>query len=138
MKNNLLPAAALIVLSLFASVTLASNSPQAGGAVTFLNGGIGKDEADAMRREAKAYPLHLTFSERRDGEFIVNVPVVITDARGRRVLDLPKAGPLLYVRLPNGKYKVSARFNNVTESQNVTLAGKEGKDLYFHWKGASN
>lgn len=137
MKNHILPATALIGLSLFASVTLASSGPQASGVARYLNGGIGKEEADAMRREANAYPLRISFSERRDGEFIVDVPVVITDTYGRRALDLPKAGPLLYVRLPNGKYKVSARFNDVTETQNVTLAGT-GKDLYFHWKGTSN
>ncbi len=46
-----------------------------------------------------------------------------------------RQNPMLYVMLPNGKYKVSARFKGLTESQEVTLSGKEGKDLYFHWKG---
>jgi hypothetical protein len=104
-------------------------------ATTYLNGGIGTTEADAMQRMAKEFPLRLTFSERKDGEFIADVPVVISDARGNPVFELPKAGPQLYVMLPNGKYKVSARFNGLTESQDVTLAGKEGKDLNFHWKG---
>jgi hypothetical protein len=104
-------------------------------ATTYLNGGIGQTEADAMQRMAKEFPLRLTFSERKDGEFIADVPVVILDARGNPVFELPKAGPQLYVMLPNGKYKVSARFNGLTESQDVTLAGKEGKDLNFRWKG---
>lgn len=138
MKTPILPETLLIGLSLFASVTLATSTPRASGAATYLSGGVGKEEADAMRREAKAYPLRMTFSERRDGEFIVDVPVVITDAQGRRVLDLPNAGPLLYVSLPNGKYKISARFHNVTETKNVTLAGKGGRDVYFNWKSAPN
>ncbi|MDD4915778.1 MAG: hypothetical protein PHW13_12165 [Methylococcales bacterium] len=102
---------------------------------TYLNGGVGKEEQAAMHRMEKEFPLHMTFSERQDGEFIVNVPVVITDERGNPVFELPKAGPMLYVMLPNGKYKVSARFKGLTESQEVTLSGKEGKDLNFHWKG---
>ncbi len=32
------------------------------------------------------------------------------------------------------KDRVSARFKALTESQEVTLAGNEGKDLYFRWK----
>ncbi|MCB1934161.1 MAG: hypothetical protein KDI45_17055 [Candidatus Accumulibacter sp.] len=101
---------------------------------TYLNGGVGKDEAATMRRLAKEFPLRMTFSERKDGEFIADVPVVILDASGNPVFELPKAGPMLYVMLPHGNYRVIARFKGLTESQNVTLTGKEGKDLYFHWK----
>ncbi|MCC6197810.1 MAG: hypothetical protein IT518_25445 [Burkholderiales bacterium] len=104
-------------------------------ATTYLNGGVGKGEAATMRRLAKEFPLRMTFSERKDGEFLANVPVVIADARGNPVFELPNAGPMLYVMLPDGTYTVRARFKGLTESQQVTLAGKDGKDLYFHWKG---
>ncbi len=102
-------------------------------ATTYANGGVGKDDAAAMRRMAKEFPLRLTFSARKDGEFVADVPVVIADARGSPVFELPNAGPLLYVMLPEGKYRVSARYKGLTESQEVTLPGKDGKDLYFHW-----
>lgn len=103
---------------------------------TYLNGGVGKDEQDAMHRVAKEFPLRMMFSERKDGEFILDIPVVISDEHGNPIFELPKAGPMLYVMLPNGKYKVSARFKGLTETQTVTLTGKEGVDLYFHWKGS--
>lgn len=132
--------AALIGASLLATLPLAANAQEPTvvetiTATTYVNGGIGKDEEAAMRGVAKEFPLRMTFSERKDGEFIADVPVVITDSRGNPVFELPNAGPMLYVMLPNGKYKVSARFKGLIESQQVTLAGKEGKDLYFHWKG---
>ena len=57
------------------------------------------------------------------------------DTRGKPVFELPRAGPMRYLMLPHGKYKVSARFKGLTETQDVMLAGKDGKDLYFHWKG---
>ena len=104
-------------------------------ATTYLNGGVGREEVAAMRRMSGDYPLRMTFSERKDGEFLADVPVVIVDGHGKQVFELSKAGPMLFVKLPNGKYKVSARFKGLTESQEVTLAGKDGRDLYFHWKG---
>ena len=104
-------------------------------ATSYLNGGIGKDEGATMRGMAKKFPLRIIFAERKDGEFVTGVPVVISDANGKPVLELPRAGPMLFVMLPDGKYKVNSRFKGVTESQEVTLSGKEGKDLYFHWKG---
>jgi hypothetical protein len=36
--------------------------------------------------------------------------------------------------LPQGRYKVSARFKGVTRTQQVTLAANDGKDLLFHWE----
>lgn len=104
-------------------------------ATTYANGGVGAGEEAAMRRMAKEFPLRMTFSEHKDGAFLADVPVVIADARGNPVFDLPNAGPMLYVMLPNGKYKVSARHKGLTESHEITLDGKDGKDLYFHWKG---
>jgi hypothetical protein len=142
MKTHSILFAALIGTTLVASVPVVANEQAVEPVVaktflakTYLNGGIGKDEEDFMHRTAHEFPLRLTFSERKDGEFIADVPVVISDAKGNPVFELPNAGPILYVMLPNGKYKISARFKGMTESQEVTLSGKEGKDLYFHWKG---
>src|SRR5487761_2230162 len=89
-------------------------------ATTYLNGGVGKEEEATMRRVAKEFPLRIIFSERKNGEFIADVPVVISDAHGNPVLELSKVGPMLFVMLPSGKYRVSSRFNGLTESQEVT------------------
>lgn len=102
---------------------------------TYLNGGVGKDEQEFMHRVAKDFPLRLTFSERKDGEYILDVPVVISNEKGNPIFELPKAGPMLYVMLPNGKYKISARFKGLTETQTVNITDKAGADLYFHWQG---
>jgi hypothetical protein len=104
-------------------------------APSYMNGGIGKDEQTALQRVAHEFPLRMIFSERKDGEFVANVPVVITDAGGATVFSLAQAGPMLDVMLPDGKYHVTARFGGVSESQDVTVDGKSGSDLYFHWKG---
>jgi len=103
---------------------------------TYLNGGIGKAERDFMRSSAHEFSLRLTFLERNSEELIADVPVEIVDAEGSTVFKLPNAGPMLYVMLPKGKYKITASFNGVTNSQVVTLGGKVGKDLYFQWHAA--
>jgi hypothetical protein len=108
------------------------------GSVAYVMGGIGKSDQMAMRRTASQFPLRIVFSERKDGEFIADVPVVITDSHGHTVFDLTKAGPMLDVRLPSGKYLVKARFKGVPESQEVTLDGKDARNVYFHWKGQPN
>ena len=134
---------ALIAAGLFVSLSVAAqenmheevNVVGIINATTYLNGGIGKDEEAAMHRLAKEFSLRITFAERKDGEFVTDVPVVISDAKGNPVLELSRAGPMLFVMLPNGKYNVSSGFEGLTESQEVTITGKEGRDLYFHWEG---
>jgi hypothetical protein len=144
MKIHSALTAALVGASLAASLPLAAHAQELAvepavmetiTVTTYLNGGFGKGEQDAMHRIAKEFPLRLTFSERKDGEFIANVPVVIADAKGNPVFELHNAGPMLFVMLPKGKYKVSARYKGLIESQDVVLDGKNGRDLYFHWKG---
>jgi hypothetical protein len=83
---------------------------------------------------AKEFPLRIVFSEGKDHEFLADVPMVISDSSGNPIFRLRGAGPMLYVLLPQGHYKVSARFNGVTRTLQVTLASNDGKDLHFHWE----
>jgi len=139
MKIHFLLSGALICGSLLAILPLVAAAQDAIAVetiagTTYLNGGIGQSEQNTMRRVAKEFPLRMTFSESKDGEFIADVQVVISDMRGNPVFELAKAGPMLDVALPNGKYKVSAQVKGLTESQEVTLDGKDGRDLHFNWK----
>ena len=43
----------------------------------------------------------MMFSERKNDEFVVHVAVIIDDGHGK-VLELSNAGPMLYVKLPDG------------------------------------
>jgi hypothetical protein len=100
---------------------------------TYLNGGVGEDEAQYMRRTAKDWSLRLTFSESKDNEFVADVDLLITDLRGTPYLHLTGAGPMTYARLPAGKYRVTAQWKEKSETREVTLDGKVGRDVNFHW-----
>ena len=125
-------------LAAFPFAAVAANTgalivPKTVQGTTYLNGGVGKEEQSAMERRAKEYPLRIMFSELKNDEFVVDVPVTIYDAHGKTVFELPKAGPMLYVKLPEGKYRVRARYEGRIESRAVDLAGTGGKNLFFHW-----
>jgi hypothetical protein len=38
--------------------------------------------------------------------------------------------------LPERQYRVSASVDGQTETKAVTVSGKNGKELYFHWNAA--
>lgn len=102
---------------------------------TYLNGGIGADEEQMMRKIAKDWPLRMIFSEKKDNEFVADVRLLVTNAKGAPVLMLHGAGPMTYAMLPAGKYRISASHKGQTETREVTLDGKTGRDVYFHWTG---
>lgn len=106
-------------------------------ATMYLNGGIGTDEQQYMRKVAKDWPLRVIFSENKDNEFVADVDVLITNTRGTPYLQLSNAGPMTYVMLPTGKYRITARFKGLSETREVTLNDKSGRDVYFHWKSSA-
>ncbi|KAF1038580.1 MAG: hypothetical protein GAK35_03762 [Herbaspirillum frisingense] len=105
------------------------------GAAPYMNGGIGGGEQDKIKAAAKDYNLHLLFSQ-NNGEYISDVKLEISDAKGATVFTLPSAGPMTNVQLPAGKYKVKATYKEETRSQDVSVMGGKASNLSFRWGGA--
>jgi hypothetical protein len=129
------------------SVSLATSSMSAGVQTAiavqtqnaiYLNGGIGEDEAHAMRGRAAEFPLRLIFAEGPQNVFTANVPLAIVDERGNPVFALRDAGPMLYVMLPAGRYTVIAESDGIRKTQQVTLDHGRGTDVAFHWNTAAS
>jgi len=103
--------------------------------INFINGGIGREEVETIRKAAKKFPLQLLFSEGKAGRALTDIGLTITDINGAAVFTWKKAGPLLYIDLPAGKYKVSGNYNGTKQSHIITLvAGEKPQKLYLNWK----
>jgi len=106
------------------------------GAVTYLSGGVGHDEALAFRQLEANYPLALEFiTNGASGvEFLANVNVTITDRKGGVVLQATSPGPLFLARLPDGSYKVTvAAETGAPKERNVVIAGRKHEHIVFQW-----
>lgn len=133
----------LSVAALMAATTLSAHAQdeliivEPARVTTYISGGIGSDDEAYMRKIAKDWPLRMVFSERKDNEFVADVNLLVTDLRGTPYLQLNNGGPMTYAMLPAGKYRITARFKGQSETREVTLDGKGGRDVVFHWKGAA-
>lgn len=101
--------------------------------VRYLQGGIGQDEANALRK-TPGYDLHVELSTGPEGKFQSGATVDIQNAQGQPVLSLTDAGPLLYVQLPPGKYKVTGNAQGETVQQMVTVNGKSPATVNLNWR----
>ena len=99
--------------------------------VAILSGGIGETSATEMKQAAKNYNVHLVFSNRR-GEYVADVPYTVVDARRREVAAGTSEGPLLYLRLPPGRYEVSARIGSTALTKRIHAAsGGRAADIHL-------
>lgn len=106
------------------------------GETIYANGGIGQEEADEMRAKAGSFNLRLYMSEGKHGHSITDAQVTITDKKGNVRLDLSSGGPMLFLHVENGNYKIIAKYNGVTITRNVTIASRRGISVYLNWKSA--
>lgn len=109
----------------------AMSAMKAQGAGHFVCGGIGLDESTAMRAAMKDHPLSLLFA-RADGEYMADVNVKITGAKGASALAVRAAGPVCLIDLPAGGYIVEATSGGVSKREAVTL-GTSPKTVDFRF-----
>jgi hypothetical protein len=105
------------------------------GGITYMSGGIGHDEAAAMRKEEREFPLSLEFVKRAKpaDKYLAGVDVTIKGPDGKTELHALADGPMLLARLPDGKYKVSAELNGTTRTRNVVIAQHKPEHVVFEW-----
>jgi len=102
--------------------------------VTFVTGGIGKEEADAMRADAQNYALELVFVRKVDNreEFVSDVRLRIADQNERVVVERA-AGPIVLAQVPNGTYTIVAEFGGQTRTQRVALSPGRHEKITMVW-----
>lgn len=105
------------------------------GEATFVNGGIGQTEADAIRHMAAQWPVEMTFAKREQGrsEFVAGVKLRVTGQGGRTVVDVHDGGPLLLLKLPDGHYTARADYNGQVKTQRVDIAAGHHDNIGFLW-----
>ena len=108
-------------------------SPQTQGEVTFVSGGVGADEQNAMQAIRADYNLSLLFSVQGTGEYMSDVKVRITDASGHAFLDTVSDGPKLFAKLKPGRYIVSVDRDGRVIKKTVTVGSKPMPALSFVW-----
>ena len=106
-----------------------------GAPISFLNGGVGKEEADALRAQAPGYPIEMVFVRKVDDreEFLADVHLVVTDGAGQVVFDRAAQGPIFLARFPDGNYTITADFRCATQTRRVAVGGGRHEKIALAW-----
>jgi len=106
--------------------------------ISFLSGGIGLDESEAMKAAAKDYTLMLTCSIQPTGQYLSDVKVIITDKSGSPVLDTVTDGPILLVQLAPGQYRISADRDGNIMNRNVDIGSEHPTRVDLSWPAGTD
>jgi hypothetical protein len=107
--------------------------PRTEGGITFISGGVGADEREALKKVEGDYNLRLMFAA-QGGEFVADVKVTILDAKGKTVLEAVSGGPRFFAKLAPGTYRITAVNNRTPMTRTVTISSKRPVSQAFFWK----
>jgi len=102
--------------------------------VPYATGGIGLDEREQLRQDAKRLGYNLKIVTAADaGNYLGSVQVTIADARGAQVLQAALDGPWLYAKLPPGRYAISATDGTTTRKRTVDVPAGGTREVVLTW-----
>lgn len=117
------------------TVQSAQNETLTSGQVTFVSGGVGEDSLQRMEALSKDFNLKVIFALKA-GNYISDVAVVISDARGAKVLETVSEGPWFLAKLPPGKYQFNATYESESFTRAMTIPATGKRELIFRWERA--
>jgi hypothetical protein len=106
------------------------------GGVTYITGGVGEDEAKAIKVEAKNWPLNIEFSQYLGSHdaWVSQVYLTILDAKGDAIFEAHLDGPMFLVKLPSGHYEIVATYEGVTKKLKIQIVAGRPLHVSINWR----
>lgn len=130
------------VLALGSGLAVAQNSATlspkiAPSGIAYVTGGVGDAQQQAMKDAMKDYNLRLTFAQEQSGAYLANVKVTLDhlgEGKGStQLLDTTSSGPMLFVKLPAGKYQLRAVVDDQVQTRTVNIGQAQAQDVVLHF-----
>lgn len=101
--------------------------------IRYVSGGIGVSEREELNTLADQFNLRLLFAV-QTGNYLADIRVNITNARGETVLNAKSEGPWFFAQLPPGAYTVDVDAMGRTQGQPVRINSGRQSRLNFFWR----
>ena len=104
--------------------------------ISYVSGGVGEDESQAILAEAKQWPLLLELSQLENGRgiWIFGAKIKILNTKNQVVFDAQADGPYILINLPIGQYRIEATYQGVVQSKAINILASASQKLAIFWK----
>jgi hypothetical protein len=111
----------------------ASSSPQAD--VSWLSGGVGDEAMADMGKVSANYNVHVMLTGPH-GNYLAGVPFTVSVGNGQIKVSGVTAGPLLYLKLPAGRYQMRVQLDGAWQTRDIQVStGGQASQVRFVAKG---
>jgi hypothetical protein len=100
--------------------------------IDYVTGGVGEDEAAALRAVASRYSMRAEFTS-SSGEFLSGVKLLLRQVDGTLVFSATTDGPYLYAQIPPGRYRLSAVSDGVERARDINVPSRGGVSVALTW-----
>ena len=108
--------------------------PVTEGGITYVSGGNGLEERQALNEVTGDYNLKLVFAEKGSGAYVSDVKLSIMNMKGQGILEAVSDGPWFFVKLAPGRYKITAESEGQSQVQQAKVSGGRLTQLHFYWR----
>lgn len=118
--------------ALILMAVLALPAPASAAEISYLSGGIGVAEQEALVAREKDFNLKLVFTL-VEGNYLADVGVQVKDGAGETLIEHIAGGPFFLARLAPGRYTVSATREGRSITRKVLVGPAGLRTEYFRW-----
>ena len=106
---------------------------------SYIMGGIGEHEADAIQAVAKKWPLSIQFTEHLENydSWVSGVELKIINSAGHTIFDERIDGPMFLANLPKGNYELIGTYRGVNKNHKVQIMTDESLQISMNWQFAN-
>lgn len=87
----------------------------------WISGGVGDDAMKEMRKVAPAYNVHVLMTGAH-GSYLAGIPFTVSRSRGPVKFAGVTDGPLLYLKLPAGSYRMTVDIEGAWQTRQFQIA----------------
>lgn len=104
--------------------------------ISYVSGGVGEEESQAILSEAKQWPLLLELSQLENGRgvWIFGAKIKILNSQNQVIFDAQADGPYILINLNAGQYQVEASYQGVVLKRSINIQGSTPQKLAIFWK----
>jgi hypothetical protein len=135
--NKLIASILFIFLGLLTNAYAQLPQTKTQGTVSFITGGIGSDQSNAMYAAAKKWSVLIEMSQidgSGRGVWIAGINVRILDSKQKTVLETVSDGPLMLLNAPAGQYEIEATYQGKVLKRSLTIKDKENQRVTLFWR----
>ena len=124
----------LLLLGSFALAQIPDTKYSQG--ISYITGGVGQNETDAILAEAKEWPVMLELSQIQNGRgvWIVGVSIKAMDTKKQLIFDALADGPYMLINFVPGDYVLEADYQGVIQRRVLAVKADSSQKISLFWK----